>query len=116
MQKYGIEFLGIKPYYEVPGYIEFRLGDYQQELGIIDKKYSPGTESSNNRAGVVLYWHVDDLNLVLQKALSMGAKQHEAPQDRGEGFITTTVIDPFGNILGLMYNPHYLEIYSQLKT
>jgi hypothetical protein len=27
----------------------------------------------------------------------------------GEGFISASVIDPFGNILGLMYNPHYLE-------
>lgn len=33
-------------------------------------------------------------------------------QDRGEGFITATVIDPFGNVLGLMYNPHYLAVLN----
>jgi hypothetical protein len=31
--------------------------------------------------------------------------------ERGDsGFVTAAVLDPFGNILGVMYNPHYLEI------
>ena len=85
---------------------------YQHELGIIDSKYVPGTESTNGRAGVVVYWHVDDVGTTLEKAVSMGARQLEAPQDRGHGFITATVVDPFGNILGIMYNPHYLEMLS----
>jgi predicted enzyme related to lactoylglutathione lyase len=106
------DFLGNKPYFEAPGYVEFRPGDYQHELGIIDSKYVPGTESTNGRAGVVVYWHVEDVDAVLKKAVSMGAQQLEAPQDRGHGFITATVIDPFGNILGIMYNPHYLEMLA----
>ncbi len=110
------EFLGIEPYFERPGYAEFRLGDYQHELGIIDSKYVPGTESTKGRAGVVVYWHVDDVESVVNKAIAMGAKQLEPIQDRGHGFITSTVVDPFGNILGIMYNPHYLEICSQLKS
>jgi hypothetical protein len=24
--------------------------------------------------------------------------------------VTAAVVDPFGNVLGIMYNPHYLEI------
>jgi len=110
------DFLGIKPYFERPGYVEFRLGDYQHELGIIDSKYVPGTESTNGRAGVVVYWHVDDVDAVLEKAVSMGAKQLEAPQDRGRGFITATVVDPFGNILGIMYNPHYVEMLAARRN
>ncbi len=109
------EFLGIKPYFERPGYVEFRLGDYQHELGIIDSKYVPGTESTNGRAGVVAYWHVDDVAAVLNKVVAMGAQQLEAPQDRGHGFITATVVDPFGNILGIMYNPHYLDILADCR-
>jgi hypothetical protein len=23
--------------------------------------------------------------------------------------VTASVVDPFGNVLGIMYNPHYLE-------
>jgi hypothetical protein len=31
--------------------------------------------------------------------------------ERGDsGFVTAAVVDPFGNILGVMHNPHYLEI------
>ncbi|MER5183323.1 hypothetical protein ABT009_34110 [Streptomyces sp. NPDC002896] len=26
------------------------------------------------------------------------------------GFVGASVVDPFGNILGIMYNPHYLEV------
>src|SRR5262249_60224095 len=69
------DFLGIDPYFERPGYVEFRLGDYQHELGIIDSKYAPGTESINGRAGVVVHSHVDDVDAVLKKAVSMGATQ-----------------------------------------
>ena len=114
-RKWYSEFLGVEPYFERPGYVEFRLGDYQHELGIIDSKYVPGTESKNGRAGVVVYWHVDDVNTVLDKAVAMGATQLEAPQDRGHGFITATTVDPFGNILGIMYNPHYLETFASFK-
>jgi hypothetical protein len=51
----------------------------------------------------------------LKKAVSIGAKQLEAPQDRGHGFITATLVDPFGNILGIMYNPHYLDMLAARK-
>ncbi len=30
--------------------------------------------------------------------------------ERGPGFVTASVLDPFGNLLGVMYNRHYLEI------
>jgi predicted enzyme related to lactoylglutathione lyase len=111
-KKWYSEFLGIEPYFERPGYAEFRLGDYQHELGIIDSQYVPGTQSLEGRAGVVVYWHVEDVEALLKKAVAMGARQMEAPRDRGHGFITATAVDPFGNILGIMYNPHYLEILA----
>ena len=60
--------------------------------------------------------YVDDVDVVLQRAVGMGATQLEAPEDRGHGFITATAVDPFGNILGIMYNPHYVEILSTLTT
>ncbi len=32
--------------------------------------------------------------------------------DFGGGFVGASVVDPFGNVLGVMYNPHYLEILA----
>jgi predicted enzyme related to lactoylglutathione lyase len=112
-KKWYTEFLGIEPYFNRPGYCEFRLGDYQHELGLIDSAYAPGVDSSKGRAGVVVYWHVDDVHATLQRATSMGATSLEAPQDRGHGFVTASVVDPFGNILGIMFNPHYLEVLGK---
>lgn len=103
------ELLGIDPYFERPGYAEFRLGDYQHELGLIDSRYAPAG-TATGPAGAVVYWHVDDVAAALEKLLSMGAKEYEALRERGEGFVTASVVDPFGNILGIMYNRHYLEV------
>lgn len=48
----------MEPYFNVPGYSEFRLGDYQHELGIIDGKYVP-KNASKEIGGAIAYWHVD---------------------------------------------------------
>ncbi|WP_424535395.1 VOC family protein [Sphaerisporangium viridialbum] len=109
------ELLGVEPYFNRqgpdgrPAYIEFRIGDYQHELGIVDSRYSPSGPAAGP-AGVIMYWHVDDLTAALDRLRSMGAKDHEAPTERGPGFVTASVVDPFGNILGIMYNAHYLEV------
>jgi predicted enzyme related to lactoylglutathione lyase len=108
-EKWYTELLGISPYFERPGYREFRVGDHQHELGLIDSRYAPGG-SATGPAGAIVYWHVDDVAATLQKLLSTGAKEHEPLRDRGKGFVTASVVDPFGNILGIMYNPHYLEV------
>jgi predicted enzyme related to lactoylglutathione lyase len=108
------ELLGIAPYFERPGYIEFRLGDYQHELGIIDSRYAPNPAASG-QAGAIVYWHVDDVQATFEKLLSMGAQQYQAVIERGEGFITASVVDPFGNILGIMYNRHYLDVLGAAK-
>lgn len=104
------ELLGGPPYFERPGYIEFRVGDLQNELGIIDSAYLPGTQSTAGRAGAMVHWHVDDLEGTYLRLLALKATSFDGPRARGTaGFVTASVIDPFGNLLGLMYNPHYLK-------
>ena len=119
-KKWYTQLLGLEPYFERPGldgqlaYIEFRLGDYQHELGIISRNYTPkGTAAGPG--GAVVYWHVDDIAVTLEKVTAMGATEYEPLTHRGEGFITASVVDPFGNILGLMHNPHYLDILNSIK-
>jgi predicted enzyme related to lactoylglutathione lyase len=108
-KKWYAELLGIDAYFQRPGYIEFRIGDYQHELGVIDSRYAP-PGATTARAGAVVYWHVDDVTATFDKLLAMGASEYQPVTDRGHGFITASVVDPFGNILGVMYNAHYLEV------
>lgn len=114
------DLLGLEPYFVrplegPPAYVEFRLGDYQHELGIIDRRYAPPA-ATTGPAGVVAFWHVDDLRATYAKLLALGATTYEPPVERGAGFITASVIDPFGNILGIMDNPHYLNVLSTMTT
>src|SRR5829696_3871023 len=85
------------------------VGDYQHELGLIDREHAPHG-SAGGPAGAVANWHVDDIEAALERLLSMSAKEHEGRTERGEGFVTASVIDPFGNILGITYSPQFLEI------
>lgn len=108
------ELLGMEPYFqrpnaEQPAYIEFRLGDYQHELGIIDRRYAPN-DAAAAVGGAIVYWHVDDLAAALEKLVALGAIEYEPITNRGPGFVTASVLDPFGNILGIMYNQHYLQV------
>ena len=104
------DLLGIEPYYRVPGYIEFRVGDFQHELGIIDAQYRP--TSSDVPAGEIIYWAVDDVAASYERLLALGATSYDPPTERGPGFTTAAVVDPFGNILGVMFNQHYLDVVA----
>ena len=115
-RRWYTELLGTEPYFVreadgAPVYAEFRIGDYKHELGIIDSRFAaqdrPGTPG-----GAVIYWHVDDVRATFERLVSMGATVHEKPVERGPGFVTASVVDPFGNTLGIMYNQHYQEIHS----
>jgi predicted enzyme related to lactoylglutathione lyase len=113
------ELLGIEPYFEravggSPAYVEFRVGDYQHELGIIDRRFAPPGLGAQ-RGGAICYWHVDDVQATLDRLLSMGAEPLEPITERGPGFVTASVVDPFGNVLGVMYNPHYVEVVGSAR-
>ncbi|SDJ13172.1 Uncharacterized conserved protein PhnB, glyoxalase superfamily [Actinokineospora alba] len=108
------ELLGVEPYFArpvegTPVYVEFRIGDYQHELGIVDSRFAvhPKPDAA---AGPVTYWHVDDVEACFDRLLARGATVHEKPIERGPGFVTASVVDPFGNLLGVMFNKHYLDI------
>lgn len=110
------ELLGIEPYFvrEHEGqvaYVEFRLGDFQHELGLIDSRFAPHPlPDSGEVGGPVTYWAVDDVEAALARLLELGATEHEPLTPRGPGFTTASVIDPFGNVLGVMFNQHYLDV------
>jgi len=109
------ELLGVEPYFSRPvegtvAYAEFRIGDYQHELGILDRRFAPGWPGK--AGGAIVYWHVDDVRASFGRLLALGATAHEEPVERGPGFVTASVIDPFGNLLGVMYNQHYVDVLA----
>jgi predicted enzyme related to lactoylglutathione lyase len=106
--------LDIEPYFVrpvdgPPAYVEFRVGDHQHELGILHRRFAPHGPSAAP-GGAVVYWHVDDVEGAFARLLSLGATVHEQPVERGPGFVTASVVDPFGNVLGVMFNRHYLDM------
>jgi hypothetical protein len=38
---------------------------------------------------------------------------YEPITHRGSRLVTALVVDPFGNVLGVMHNPHYLEMLAR---
>lgn len=123
-QRWYTELLGVEPYFfnppqpAAPVYVEFRLGELQHELGIVDRRFAPtGGDAAQQAPGAashqpITYWHVDDVEAVLERLLALGATLHEQVTERGPGFVTASVVDPFGNVLGIMFNRHFLDILA----
>ncbi len=112
-RRWYTDLLGIEPYFVrpeegPPGYVEFRIGDFQAELGIISNQWMPRPQVP--AAGSVVYWAVDDVEASVARLLSLGCSELDPITPRESGFVTASVVDPFGNIVGVMYNPHYLSI------
>ena len=106
------ELLGVQPYFVrpeqgPPAYVEFRIGPDEDELGIIDRRFTSQT-ATTGPAGVVAYWHVNDVAAGVERLVALGATVHDPVTVREAGFVTGSVVDPFGNVLGLMHSPHWL--------
>jgi predicted enzyme related to lactoylglutathione lyase len=112
------DVLGIEPYFQrpeqgPPAYIEFRVGTDEDELGLIDRRYAP-PDGPLDPGGAIIYWQVDDVAAAVSQLIELGATEYQPVTPQGTaGFITASVVDPFGNILGLMYNPHFVAMQSR---
>ena len=111
------DVLGIEPYFQrpeegPPAYIEFRIGADEDELGLIDRRYAP-PGSSRDPGGAVIYWQVDDVAAAVARLVEHGATEYQPVVERDAGFFTASVLDPFGNVLGLMYSPHFVEMHAR---
>ncbi len=91
---------GVAPYFDEPFYVGFNVGGF--ELGL-----DPDAPAVNAQGGVVTYWGVDDIEADYARLLALGAKKHEEPREVGGDIKVATVLDPFGNIIGLIFNPHF---------
>jgi predicted enzyme related to lactoylglutathione lyase len=57
--------------------------------------------------GATVYWGVDDIEAAVARLTELGATVHGAILDVGEGILVASVVDPFGNLLGVIKNPHF---------
>jgi predicted enzyme related to lactoylglutathione lyase len=92
--------LGVQPYFDEPFYVGFNVAGY--ELGL-----QPEETPKTKGGGVSTYWGVDDVEKNYKRLLELGATEHTAPQDVGGGIVVATVNDPWGNIFGIIKNPHF---------
>jgi predicted enzyme related to lactoylglutathione lyase len=93
---------GVEPYFDEPFYVGFNIGGY--ELGL-----DPDTEGAKpGPGGSVAYWGVADADAALTHFQHAGATVRSPVRDVGEGIRVATVADPFGNVVGLIENPHFV--------
>jgi predicted enzyme related to lactoylglutathione lyase len=95
------DVLGFGPYFDEPFYVGFSVGGYELGLLPVEADAHPGV------GGVTVYWGVADADTALARLLHRGAVEHEAVEDVGEGIRVGAVLDPFGNPLGIIENPHF---------
>jgi predicted enzyme related to lactoylglutathione lyase len=116
---YG-ELFGVEPFFTRPkpggglAYAKFRTGDQQAEVAIADRSFDPSA-APGGPGGAVLHWHVDDFEDTYAKLTSMGATEYQPVTPHGP-VRTAAVVDPFGNVFGIMHNPHYLEMLDASRA
>lgn len=95
------EVLERAPYFDEEFYVGFNVGGF--ELGLVPE---PDAPDERDAAGVA-FWGVGDADAAYERLTSLGAAEHEPVQDVGGGVKIGAVRDPFGNVLGVVENPHF---------
>ncbi len=86
------------PYFDEPFYVGFAVGGF--ELGLI-----PDGQSSTS--GAQALWGVADIAAAFARLIDLGAAALDPVTEVGGGIKVAAVIDPFGNRLGIVENPHF---------
>jgi predicted enzyme related to lactoylglutathione lyase len=95
-KRWYTQVLGQAPYFDQPFYVGFNVAGY--ELGLTP-------DAPQVSAGA--YWGVADIRAVYARLLEFGAAPRTEVQDVGESILTAEVLDPWGNVFGLIQNPHF---------
>ena len=91
---------GVAPYFDEPFYVGFNIGGF--ELGL-DPDAS-GVHAGNN---AIAYWGVDDIDASFRHLIQRGAEPRVPVRDVGGDIRVASIADPFGNVIGLIQNPHF---------
>jgi predicted enzyme related to lactoylglutathione lyase len=88
---------GVQPYFDEPFYVGFNIGGF--ELGLDPNAKNRGA------GGSVAFWGVDNADEAVAQIVSAGATVASPVTEVGEGIKVATVLDPFGNQIGIIENP-----------
>lgn len=99
-KKWYAEVFKVQPYFDQPFYVGFSIGGF--ELGLQPDDVGKGES-------VVAYWAVDNVQAEYKRMIELGASGFEGPQDVGEGIVVAAVKDPWGNPVGIIFNPHFKQ-------
>jgi predicted enzyme related to lactoylglutathione lyase len=92
----------VQPYFDEPAYyVGYNIGGY--ELGLVREPKA----SAKRDAARVAYWGVEDIRASYKRLIDLGATSVSEVQDVGGGILVAELRDPFGNVLGIIYNPHF---------
>jgi len=86
--------LGTAPQHDAQYYVGYDVEG--QHIGLVPGGGPQGMTSP------VAYWHVADIEAKLAEVTAAGATVKEAAHDVGGGRLVATVVDPDGNVLGLL--------------
>jgi lactoylglutathione lyase len=100
-KKWYADVFETSPYFDEPFYVGFNIGGY--ELGLLPDDKAQASKSDN----VLTYWGVDDIHSMYKRFIDRGAHEHRPPENVGGAIMTATVLDPWGNVVGLIYNPEF---------
>ena len=89
-----------KAYFDEVFYVGFSIQRY--ELGLLAEE--DNTEKTDN---VLSYWGVENIEKSYHKLIKLGATEHEKPNNVGGDLMVASVRDPWNNVIGLIYNPHF---------
>ena len=92
------QVLETAPYFDEPFYVGFNVGGF--ELGLIP-------DGQAGVAGPQPLWGVGDAAAAVARLIELGASALDAVVDVGGGIRVGAVVDPFGNRLGVIENPHF---------
>lgn len=90
-----------EPYFDEPFYVGFNISGY--ELGLLPEE-KPTIEKPESS---IVYWGVEKIDESYNHFIELGATEHEKPNNVGGDLMVASVRDPWGNIIGIIYNPHF---------
>ena len=94
-KEWYIDLTGNQPYFDEVFYVGFDFNGCELGLHPIDETVAPGNQT-------VSHWAVDNIDNCVKQLVEKGATVLYQVSDVGGGIKVATVIDPWGNAVGLI--------------